>query len=181
MLFGDMVLVFSAYFLSYYLRFDGQIPQRELTNFMQTIIWIVPLKLLCLGFFDLYKGMWRYTSIYDLINLTKACFTSSAIIIVLLLITVRFVGFPRSVFIIDFFFTFLFLGGYRVGVRLYFSHMENPFMFSFWRNKDANIKRLIIIGAGDGAEKLLREIMDNPNINYCHVNDTLSFRRSLHD
>ena len=166
MVLGDIVFIFLALYSSYYLRFEGQIPQRELTHFMQVIIWIVPLKLVFLGFFNLYKGMWRYTGIHDLINLTKACITSSAIIIVLLFITVRFVGFPRSVFIIDLFLAFLFLGGFRVGVRLYHSRMESPFMLSFWRDKGANLKRLMIIGAGDSAEKLIREIMDNPNINY---------------
>ena len=159
MVLGDAVLIFAAYFLSYYLRFDGQIPQGALTNFMQTIIWIVPLKLACLGFFNLYKGMWRYTSIDTLGNLIKACVTSSGIIIVLLLFTVRFVGFPRSVFFIDLFLTFLFIGSSRVVVRLWYSHTLIPPRLSFWRNKDAKIKRLLLIGAGDGAEKLLREIM----------------------
>ena len=184
MVLGDAVLISSAYFLSYYLRFDGQIPQGELTHFMQTIIWIVPLKLACLGFFNLYKGMWRYTSIYTLNNLIKACVTSSGIIIVLLLFTVRFVGFPRSVFFIDLFLTFLFIGSSRVVVRLWYSHTLTPPRFSFWRNKDAKIKRLLLIGAGDGAEKLLREIMDNPNVNYDvtgFVDDDLSkFKKSIH-
>jgi len=101
MVLGDAVLVSFAYFLSYFLRFDGDIPSNELANFLSTVIWIVPLKLACFGFFDLYKGMWRYTSIHTLTNLIKACTTSSTIIVVLLLVTVRFVGFPRSVFFID--------------------------------------------------------------------------------
>jgi FlaA1/EpsC-like NDP-sugar epimerase len=184
MVLGDAVLIFAAYFLSYYLRFDGQIPQGALINFMQTIIWIVPLKLVCLGFFNLYKGMWRYTSIDTLGNLIKACVTSSGIIIVLLLFTVRFVGFPRSVFFIDLFLTFLFIGSSRVVVRLWYSHTLIPPKFSFWRNKDAKIKRLLLIGAGDGAEKLLREIMDNPNVNYNVIgfldDDSSKFKKSIH-
>ena len=184
MVLGDAVLIFSAYFLSYYLRFDGQIPQRELTNFMQTIIWIVPLKLACLGFFNLYKGMWRYTSIHTLANLIKACVTSSAIIIVLLLITVRFVGFPRSVFFIDVILTFLFLALSRVVVRLWYSHTFTPPGFSFWKNKDAKIKRLLLIGAGDGAEKLLREINDNHHLGYEVIgfldDDSSKLKKSIH-
>jgi len=61
-----------------------------------------------------------------------------------------------------------------------------PPRFSFWRNKEeeAKIKRLLLIGAGDGAEKLLREIKDNPNINYNVVgfldDDLSKLRKSIH-
>lgn len=184
MFLGDMVLILFSYFFAYYLRFDGEIPARELSNWMQTVIWIVPLKLLCFSFFDQYKGMWRYTSIYDLTNLVKACLTSSAMIAIALLITVRFVGYPRSVFIIDFFLTFLFVGGYRIGVRLYYSRMEVPFRFSFWRNRDANLKRALIIGARGAAEKLIREIRENPDLDYDVTglvdDDPLRLRRTIH-
>ena len=74
---GDAVLVGLAYYLAYYLRFDGDIPAGALAKWRQTLVWIVPLKLVCFYFFGLYKGMWRYTGIYDLENLIKACVISS--------------------------------------------------------------------------------------------------------
>jgi FlaA1/EpsC-like NDP-sugar epimerase len=166
MLFGDAVLILLSYFFAYYLRFDGHIPPKSLTNFMQTVIWIVPLKLACFFFFDVYKGMWRYTSIHDLTNLIKACLTSSAIITVLLLITVRFAGFARSVFIIDFLLTFLFVSGYRIGIRLFYSPMNGRFRSLHQRNRDTNMKRLLIYGAGAACEMLLREIRGNANLRY---------------
>ena len=66
MLFGDFLLVFFAYYSAYYLRFEGSIPAKMLTSFLYSVIWIVPLKIFCFMFFDLYKGMWRYTGMYDL-------------------------------------------------------------------------------------------------------------------
>ena len=112
---GDAVLVGLAYYLAYYLRFDGNISAASFTQWMNTVVWIVPLKLACFFFFGLYKGMWRYTGIYDLENLIKACVISSGIIVFILVLKVRFVGFPRSVFAIDLLLTFLFLSGIRVG------------------------------------------------------------------
>ena len=53
-LLGDAVLVSAAYFLAYYLRFDGDIPAGALANWRQTLVWIVPLKLVCFYFFGLY-------------------------------------------------------------------------------------------------------------------------------
>jgi hypothetical protein len=44
-LLGDAVLVSAAYFLAYYLRFDGDIPAGALAKWRQTLVWIVPLKL----------------------------------------------------------------------------------------------------------------------------------------
>jgi len=44
---GDAVLAGLAYYLAYYLRFDGNIVPRELANWMNTVVWIVPLKLVC--------------------------------------------------------------------------------------------------------------------------------------
>jgi FlaA1/EpsC-like NDP-sugar epimerase len=166
MLLGDTLLALLSYYFAYYLRFDGDIPPAYLTRFLYTIIWIVPIKLACFFFFDLYRGMWRYTSIYDLITLSKACLTSSATIAIVLIITIRFIGFPRSVFIIDFLLTFLFVGGFRMGIRLYYHRRNSSKAIPFLQTGDQNSKRLLIIGAGDGGEKLLREISENPNLHY---------------
>jgi FlaA1/EpsC-like NDP-sugar epimerase len=68
--------------------------------------------------FNLYKGMWRYTSISDLINILKATFVSSAIIILTILYLHRFEYYPRSVFVIDAFPTLVLIGGIRLFIRL---------------------------------------------------------------
>ena len=163
---GDAVLVGLAYYLAYYLRFDGDIPATSLTQWTNTVVWIVPLKLVCLFFFGLYKGMWRYTSIYDLENLIKACVISSGIIVFILVLKVRFEGFPRSVFAIDLLLTFLFLSGVRVGIRLLLSSGREKFRFPFPGKSDEDRERILIVGAGNAGEKLIREIKDNPSIKY---------------
>jgi len=163
---GDAVLVGLAYYLAYSLRFDGDVPPREFTNWMNTVVWIVPLKLACFYFFGLYKGMWRYTGIYDLENLIKACVISSGIIVFILVLKVRFVGFPRSIFVIDLLLTFLLLSGARVGIRLLLSSGRERYRFPFSGKKDEDRERVLIVGAGDAGEKLIREIKDNPGIKY---------------
>jgi len=66
MLAGDTFLMAVSYLLAYYLRFDWHISSHELANFWSTVIWIVPIKLVCFFYFRLYKGMWRYSGIEDL-------------------------------------------------------------------------------------------------------------------
>ena len=172
-LFSDICLVAAAYLLAYLLRFEGKIPSEEWEVVRSTLPYIVPIKLLIFYFFGLYGGMWRYTSVVDLFNVVKATLTSSGLIILAILFIYRFQGFPRSVFIIDGFLTFILIGGLRVTVRLLLSEQErgfHPLRQIFQLRSEKRFTRpkksLLIIGAGDAGEKMLREIRDNPRLNY---------------
>jgi FlaA1/EpsC-like NDP-sugar epimerase len=166
----DFFLLCLAYFLSYFIRFEGKISPTEILNIKNTIWLIIPFKLLVFFNFKLYKGMWRYTSINDLLNLIKATFVSSTVIILTILYFHRFVGYPRSVFVIDGFLTLIFIGGVRLFIRLFHqtptSDLTSMGRFSFFQNTREGLKRLVIIGAGDAGEKILRELHTNPRLKY---------------
>jgi FlaA1/EpsC-like NDP-sugar epimerase len=166
----DIALLCLAYFLSYFIRFEGKIPHNEILNFKNTVWFIIPFKLLVFFYFNLYKGMWRYTGINDLINLVKATFVSSTVIILIILYLHRFEGYPRSVFIIDAFLTLVLIGGIRLFIRLILQKATSNIMgmaqFTFFQNTKEGLKRLLIIGAGDAGEKILRELHGNPRLKY---------------
>jgi len=167
----DASLVVAAYLLAYLLRFEGQIPKQEWKNFSTTIPYILPFKMFVFIYFGLYRGMWRYTSLVDLLKVLKAILTSSVPVFLAILFVYRFEGFPRSVFIIDGFLTFIFIGGIRIVIRLLLSEKESGLYFLFHSPFSKGKirkpkKRLLIIGAGDAGEKMLREIRDNPRLNY---------------
>jgi len=174
-LFVDILLLTSSLFLSYLIRFDLHLPEQHSVLFYQILPFILIIKIVCFYFFDLYRGMWRYTSITDLLNIIKAVSVSTLIIICLILFShTRFVGFPRSVFIMDWCFTVLLISGYRLGIRLYYEHVSGDKTTSmptrqilalFFKNI-GELKRLLIIGAGDGGEKIYREIRANPHLSY---------------
>ncbi|MBM4308677.1 MAG: polysaccharide biosynthesis protein [Deltaproteobacteria bacterium] len=172
-LFADACLIVAAYFLAYLLRFEGEIPYQEWMKFKATIPYIVPFKLFIFFILDLYRGMWRYTSLFDLFNILKAVATSSAFIILAIFFIYRFQGFPRSVFIIDAILTFIFIGGIRAIVRIILSDQDKGFhplrqifQFRTERRLAKSNKRLLIIGAGNAAEKIVREIQENPRLQY---------------
>lgn len=161
----------AAYLLAYLIRFEGQIPEHMWRNFRFTIWYLIPYKLFVFMVFRLYKGMWRYTSLVDLLNVLKATMTSSIGAILAVLFIYRFEGFPRSVFILDWILTFILIAGVRVTIRIFLFEKERGFHFLFQnpfsQRKMANPKKkLLIIGAGDAGEKMLREIMDNFRLNY---------------
>ena len=165
-----LLLLCLAYFLSYFIRFEGKIPHNEILNFKNTVWFIIPFKLLVFFYFNLYKGMWRYTSINDLINLVKATFVSSTVIILVILYLHRFEGYPRSVFVIDAFLTLVLIGGIRLFIRLILQKATSNIMdmaqFPFFQNTKEGLIRLLIIGAGDAGEKILRELHGNPRLKY---------------
>jgi len=97
----DALLVMAAWYSAYLLRFDFEIPIESMGILTRTLPLVVLIKIVCLYFFDLYQGMWRYTSITDLFNIIKAAGVSSLLIVSLLLFSHGFTGFARSVFIID--------------------------------------------------------------------------------
>ncbi len=136
---------------------------------------VLIVKIICFYFFDLYSGMWRYTSISDLLNVIKASCASTFIIIILILFSNRFEGFSRSVFLIDLCLTILFIAGFRLIVRLYFEQVSKKkrwrdtirdLLKNFLTKGRGNSKNLLIIGAGDCGEKMYREIRDNAALQY---------------
>jgi len=164
MLILDATLVAATYISAYLLRFDGHIPLQNWVQFKNTLPFIIPLKLFCFIIFGLYSGMWRYTSLADLRNTFKATSLSSIIIVLAILFLYRFHGFSRSVYVIDFVFTFLLVGGIRVAIRLLLADHYLSF-WTFGRGKKSSASKLIIVGAGDAGEKVLREIQEHASVN----------------
>lgn len=170
----DIMLLSVAWCGAYLLRFNFDIPANDLSSIKKALPFIIAIKFLFFYFSDLYRGMWRYASITDLLNVIRASSISSLLIVNLVLFVTRFEGFPRSVFIIDWCLTILFISGFRLSIRLYFELVseDKPWRIAvralFWplRQKHADSKSLIIIGAGDCGEQIHREIRYNARLQY---------------
>jgi len=72
----DIILISISYYFSYYIRFEANLDHQELRTFTKTILPIIICKLMVFYFFNLYRGMWRYSGMIDLINVIKAAFIS---------------------------------------------------------------------------------------------------------
>ena len=159
----DGLLVFLSYVTAYLLRFDMEIPAEEWMRIVQTLPFVIPLKILIFFLFGLYRGMWRYTSLLDFLNIFKSAVVSSLLVVLVIVLGYRFEGYSRSVYIIDCALTCFFVGGVRGIIRIAFAG-GLPTFWSFRRYRDPAARKLIIIGAGDAGEKALREIRDNPDL-----------------
>jgi len=164
--FSDICIIIFAHLLSYFIRFDGtEMGGIPYDRFLGILPLLLLIKLPILYYCGLYRGMWRYTSFSDLFNIAKASVISSLVVVMVVLYLTRFEGFSRSVFVMDGVFTFLFLCMHRGTIRYFF---ENTGLLSnfFSRNSKENKTRLLLIGAGSAAEKVIREIKDNSDVKY---------------
>jgi len=170
----DILILVSSVYAAYLLRFDFNIPDSMLEMSLKILPILLLIKIICFYFFDLYRGMWRYTSLEDLLNIIKASTVSTLLIITYILYSNRFMGVPRSVFIIDWGFTVLLISGFRLIVRFYFEYFTGDdfgvilsrFSKGLFKTSKTNTTKLLIIGAGDGGEKIYREIRDNSQLSY---------------
>ena len=164
----DIVLVAAAYWCAYLLRFEGRLPAPWGVNFKQTLPFIIATKIVIFFACNLYRGMWRFTSLSDIVNAVKAAVLSSVIIVLAILFIYRFEGFPRSVFILDCILTLCFICGIRIAIRLFLA--KNPTTLWYLHSQQPPIrKNIVIVGAGSAGEKAIREILENPALNMMPV------------
>jgi FlaA1/EpsC-like NDP-sugar epimerase len=173
---ADALLLVAAWYAAHLVRFDFAIPEDQWVLFKAMLPLMLMIKLVTFYVFDLYRGMWRYTSVSDLINIIKAAGISSLLIVSFVLFVTGFKGFPRSVFILDGCFTMLFISAFRLSVRIYYEVISEDqsfrraatMLFRSGRSEPSQSKNLLIIGAGDCGEKIYREIHGNARLRY-HV------------
>ena len=172
---SDLLIVAFSLYLAFLLRYDSLFGTAQYNLFVKIILPIIVIKIISFYVFRLYKGMWRYASIKDLLNVIKASVLSSLLITTYILAVYRFDGFSRSVIINDSLITILLIAGFRLSVRFYFEYFArgNGFLDSLSailsQHNKKNHSRLLIIGAGDAGEKILREIKSNPDFKYTIV------------
>jgi len=116
---ADILLSALTLYLSYLLRFNFTIPSSFLNNFWLIYFTLMPIKVTALALMGQYKIVWRYYGSGDTLHLLEAHILAYGIfVVVLYLFYHTFAPFARSIFIIDFFLSFLTLGGLRAFKRL---------------------------------------------------------------
>lgn len=162
----DAILIGAAHFLAYAIRFESLFNEQILGQISSTLPLLLCIKLPSFYMFGLYRGMWRYTSLGDIVSILLATLFSSTLVVVLLLFHSHFIGFSRSVFLLDGLFTFGFIACHRISIR-YFYQQQIGNGQGFWSTEtQEERKRLLLVGAGDAADRVLRELRDTNRYHY---------------
>src|SRR6266496_35346 len=157
----DVILILLAYWSAYAVKFGALSGSAAWKLFLRTLPVLVFVKMAAFLVMGVSRGLWRYTSLDDLIVFAKAVVLSSVLSVMAVLFAFRFEGFSRTVFIIDGVLMFMFLAGSRLAFRLFRQ------VIPVTRSREG--RRVLIYGAGDGGELLLRELLNNRGIKYSPV------------
>lgn len=152
----DVLLVIGAYIFSFLIRFEFQIPVNEQILIYQSLPIVLLSVLISMITFRVYKGLWEYASIRDLITLFMSV-TWGWLVFVLLIYLLHFHSTPRSVLIIYWFLSLLLLGGVRFSYRIFTEIKSVP-----W----GNVQKVLIIGAGKAGEMIIRQMRNEPSLGY---------------
>ena len=152
----DVGLVSVAYYGSYVIRFDRDLPQ-----YYDLFVASLPIVIACqlLSFFALgvYRGLWRFLTAGDLLTYFKGVTLGTVCSVITLVYLYRFTGYSRSVFIIYAMALLLLLAASRYSFRVIgeLAHRRRP-----------GTQRVAIYGAGEGGALLVRELWRNPRYDY---------------
>lgn len=148
----DFFAVCIAYFLALFLRFDGSytsITPVFRISYGQFILPWALVSVVIFLWFHMYNSMWRFASFKELITTFAGSMTSS--LIHALLITVIFSRMPISYYVWGAGFQFIFLLIARFGFR-FIQLLKNS------RASSEDARRIMLIGAGDAGQSILRDI-----------------------
>lgn len=168
----DMAMVPLAWLGAFWLRFNlGAVPEPFLRQALLALPIVVAVQGAAFYFFGLYRGVWRFASLPDLVRIVKAVAVGVAATAVLLFLVFRLQWIPRSIFPLYGLVLLLALGGPR-------------FVYRLSRDRGLYLgtgERVLIVGAGRAGEMLARELARDPrrqHIPIAFVDDDRSKRAS---
>ncbi len=146
----DLFMVWAAWTFTYLLRYSiwPESPRIELVS--EELLIVLVMQGLVFWFTGLYKGMWRFASLPDLWNIFKSGIFGELVIVLSLFLLNRLEGVPRSVFILYPVALMLLLGTPRIIYRLWKDSLRE--------DKTSRQQRVLILGAGQAAEMLSRDM-----------------------
>ncbi|MEZ5308606.1 MAG: hypothetical protein R2684_15790 [Pyrinomonadaceae bacterium] len=157
----DAILVTLAYYGAYLILFPNFEQTANWKMFVRSLPILIVMNLGSFLIVGVYRGIWRYTSLKDLVTHLKAVLLGTGLSVLAILLIFRFDGFSRAVFILYSVFLLIALSGSRMAFRLFRQMLPHPM------RKTGT--RVLIYGAGDGGEMVLRELQNNTDWEYCPV------------
>jgi len=153
----DLVMIPVAWFIAYFLRFNlDAIPQ----IYLDQAIAVLPLVILIQGaafwYFGLYRGVWRFASVPDLMRILKAIVIGVAVSAMAIFLVTRMQDVPRSIFPLYALTLILLLGGPRMVYRW----IKERQLYAL------TSQRALIVGAGRAGEMLVRDVLRDQGYGY---------------
>jgi FlaA1/EpsC-like NDP-sugar epimerase len=155
LLFTDVMFINLSFYLALLIRFEFFVPRQYNNLFLKSTIFITLIQVAVYYLFGLYRSLWEFASLEELIQIFAAVATTGAIILLTgIIIRDRM---PYSVCIISSILMFIFTGFSRISQR-YFRRFKSRLLII----KNEKTIRVMIIGAGSAGSIIIKELKNNP-------------------
>jgi FlaA1/EpsC-like NDP-sugar epimerase len=154
-----MATMSTAYVAAYGLRFDGALSAEFSRLMWWSLPWVAAAKMVGAAWFQIYHGWHRYVTFHDLGAIAKAVTAGTIGIVLVDSLLVPESAIPRSILMMDWGISLFLLGGLRATPRIWRNTLRK------W-NVAAEATRVIIVGANDSGEALLRVLRQDHRIAY---------------
>ena len=147
----DVVAAAIAWTGLYWLRFNLDLHQPQLSDMTRTLAWVLPLQAGIFLAFGLYRGLWRFASVPDLQRIVLAVGLGAVAIPVVLVMLRLTAVVPRSVLILYPLILIFLMAGSRFAYRIWKEHrLYSPLA--------ALGEPVLILGAGEAGARLTKEL-----------------------
>lgn len=172
----DFFLIGVAYYLAFLVGFDFSMNSARLELFLSTMPIAWAGVYLSFFYFGVYRGLWRYVGVDDLLKYLKAAIGGVGLLVLPVYLLNVPQTFPPAILVL--FGVFLFLG--LAATRSSFKILDQVYAPLVRARRE----RVLIYGAGDAGELALRWILMNPQLGYQPVGfldeDAFKAGRQIH-
>lgn len=164
--FIDCLIITIGLFFALLIRFDGSIPEYYINVYFRSFVVFVAINEIIFYVFRLYKSLWQYASINELMQIfVSTLFGTAASFLFGKILDMEF---PDSVYFIFWLITFLFIGGIRFSYRaLRRIRRQGIIIHKKESSKEArDIKRVMVIGAGEAGSMVIKEMRSHKELGY---------------
>ncbi|CAB3759853.1 polysaccharide biosynthesis protein [Paraburkholderia solisilvae] len=147
----DLCAVAAAWLVAYAIRFNGSVPPVFWHGSVHALMWVVVTYAAVFRLFGLYRGMWVFASLPDLVRISKAVGAGALIVMIGAVMLQPVPIIPRSVLLVSPLLLFLAMGGSRA---MYRTSKE----FRLYGGLVGQGKPVIVLGAGTAGANLAREL-----------------------
>ena len=153
----DLLMVPVAWVGAFYVRFNlGPVPD----EYLRQALLLLPIVMVVQGavfwYMGLYRGVWRFASLPDLLRILKASLIGTVATAAAIVLVTRLDFVPRSVFVFYVFLLPVLLGGPRAAYRWFREHRLYARAGS----------RVLVVGAGQAGELLVRDLLRDSRWTY---------------
>ena len=149
----DIAMAALSFPLALYLRVGDGVAYYAPENILFSAGIFTLIAGISFWYFGLYRGIWRYASLNDVVRIAKAVSVAVAVLFLVLFLTTRLDWLPRSAPIIQWFLLMALLGGSRLAYRII---KDKSTARALVRQGQVRLP-VLLIGAGDEAEAFIRE------------------------